>query len=165
MTTGNRGKYVLITNLDYVFIQDVRLYCHALLISENRSLLSDGVARSLRGFLTDASAEVFDMRIPSIEHTLVSGKSRDVFVGSSGEPRPLFTGATLKIADVIDIQLICGSSKIRQDLDVHKFPDNTDITEVWDELPKRVARHWSAPNMPMTQWLPSALMKIKLGVG
>jgi len=157
---SNEDQYTLITNLEFVIIQDVRMFCHALLISEMEdSLVREKRKRELRGFFVDLSSEVFDMRIPSVDYKLVDAHSGDVFVGHSGKSCPLFSGAILKINGVVDIQLICG---YRLGLDVHEFPLDTDICEVWDVLPRKVAAHWTAPSMPVVRYESASIVRATL---
>lgn len=154
-----KPRYTLITNLDYVVIGGVRTYTHALLVERGDSLFSpDEPQYKLRGFGTDPALPTFDTVIPTDEFELVAAQSSAVFVGGDGEPRPLFGGAIMRIAGVLEVQLIAANGS-RQPIDVHRFPEDAGVDAVWDMLGRKVAEHWHAPNMPLPQWVSSAAVR------
>lgn len=158
-----KPRYTLITNLDYVVIGGVRTYTHALLVERGDSLFNpDEPQYKLRGFGTDPALPTFDAVIPTDEFELVAAQSNAIFVGGDGEPRPLFGGAIMRIVGVPEIQLIAAGGS-RQPIDVHHFSEDTYVDAVWELLSRKVAEHWSAPNMPLLQWVSSAAVRQALG--
>jgi hypothetical protein len=158
-----KPRYTLITNLDYVVIGAVRTYTHALLVERGDSVFNRGEPQyKLRGFGTDPALPTFDMVIPTDEFELVAAQSNAIFVGGDGEPRPLFGGAIMRIAGAPEIQLIAAGGS-RQPIDVHRFSEDTHVDAVWELLSRKVAEHWSAPNMPLLQWVSSAAVRQALG--
>jgi hypothetical protein len=60
----------------------------------------------------------------------------------------------MHIDGFVDVHLIGGVNS-RRDLDIKRYPDGTDIGEVWRDLEYKVAEHWTAPNMMVPQWVPA----------
>lgn len=74
-------KYVLFTNLDMVFIGDVRTHCSALLLERTEGFLNRGQYQcKVRGFGPDPAWAIFDLflRTPDIEYALQSAQSESV---------------------------------------------------------------------------------------
>lgn len=154
-----KPRYTLITNLDYVVIGGVRTYTHALVVVRVDDIINpDEPQCQLRGFGTDPALPTFDTVIPTDEFELVAAQSNAIFVGGDGEPRPLFGGAVMRIAGAPEVQLVAASGS-RQPIDVHRFPEDTPVDAVWDMLGRKVAAYWTAPNMPLPQWVSSAAVR------
>lgn len=154
-----KPRYTLITNLDYVTVNGIRTFTHALLAERTDSIFDhDKPQHKLRGFSTDPSLPTFDTVIPTDEFDLVPAQSGHLFIGGDGEPRPLLGGAIMKIVGAPDVQLIAGVNS-REPIDVHRFPEDTHVDMVWEMLSRKVAEHWTAPNMPLPQWMPSAAVR------
>lgn len=148
-------RYTLITNLDYVVVGNVRTYTHALLVERSASVFCrDEMQYKLRGFGTSPSLPTFDVIIPIDDFELVPASSAAIFIGNDGESRPLFGGAIMKIAGMVEVQLIAANGS-RDPIDVQRFGEGTHIDVVWQALEVKVAQHWHAPNMPLPQWVPS----------
>lgn len=134
-----KSKYVLITNLSYVIIGDVRTDTHALLLEEWEEQLGGKYARRrVRGFGTDATWPVFDLHVSSVGYELtVKGKGHVILQIDNG-PR-------------LDLSV----SDQDRPIDVLTFAPGTDIEEVWEALPWKVASYWwpSYTNMPRLVWL------------
>lgn len=148
------SRYTLITNLDYVVIGGVRTRTHALLVSRTEGLFArEQPEFKLRGFSTDPSLPTFDAWLQTDEYELVDAVDRSaVFVGGNGKPEPLFSGAIMIIAGGPNAQLIRGANSNRA-IDVHRFPDGTNNTEVWPMLEEKVAEYWTQDCcMPVANW-------------
>jgi hypothetical protein len=155
-------RYALLTNLDYVILGGVRTYTHALLVVREKEPLDERRPRyQLRGFLTHSSLPVFDSVVPSDEFELVPAHSDQFWVESEAEDgrhRPLFRGAILRIAGAPDVHLIAEVNS-SDPIDVHRFPEETDVATVWRLLEEKVAAHWTGPNMPLPHWVPAEAVR------
>lgn len=155
------SRYTLITNLDYVIVGQVRTSSHALLVESCEHPLMRGEARhQLRGFCTTPSVPTFDIDIPSYEFSLEDAASHNIMTLRHGEdePTPLMHGAIMHIPGFVDVQLIAGVNS-RRGLDVKRYPDNTDIGQVWADLELKVLEYWEAPNIMVPQWHPAATLR------
>ncbi len=144
-------RYVLFTNLQYVSVGPVRAHAGALLLEEHgaRAL---GPPRLARAFGTEAAWPVIDLVIESIEYELISAQSTVVVVGDGG-PRPLMTGAILRIQGSPDIQLIVHDDD--RPIDVSRYEgDEHTILKVWSALEEKVAHYWTRPAMPRLTFMP-----------
>jgi hypothetical protein len=157
------SRFSLITNLSYVTVEDVRTHTHALLVVREASPLSEGTPRCLlRGFSTSPALPTFDAVVPTDEFTLVDAHDPTLMIKSgAGGLRPLIRGSIMRIPGWRDVHLIAFTPR---DVCVHRFPEGTDVGEVWEELERAVARHWDAPNMPRPQWIPATMVRAELGV-
>ena len=155
-TKKPRDRFVLFTNLDYVSIGPVRTQSHALLLQEGDFFAGMGLRRQARGFGTESSWPVFDIDLSTIEYEIQPAKSPHIFISDAHpEPRPLSTGAILKVGDVSMQLWACDSDR---DIDVWTIEGEhgaRTILKVWDHLATSVALHWTAPNMPRLDWIPS----------
>ena len=142
------NKYVLITNLSYVTVGDVRTDTHALLLEEWSEELKALPRRRIRGFGPDAAWPVFDIiTVPSVAYALTAAAASSAWLQLNGGPR-----LNLYVSD---------QSK---PIDVLAFTPGTDIEEVWRVLPQKVAAYWwpSYTNMPRLVWVPSAAVRAGL---
>jgi hypothetical protein len=147
-------KYILFLNLEYVIINDVRTYTHALLLEEGPHVFG-GVKRQLRGFGLDPSWCIFDIQVPSIEYTLTDAQSNAViFSASNPQGRPMASGAIMDLKDGPSVQLLVNDQK--HPLDIKTFEgtwgDKFTIDEVWAYLTSRAPHYWNAPGIPTLQW-------------
>lgn len=157
------GEYTLITNLDWVIIGGTRVYTHALVIAKSAHGFEDKLETHLRGFGVDPSNPTFDYRLPAHEWKLVDGRGNAFVLRDNGEMESMINGAILECPGLAEkVQLIC--SQYSPKLDIKHYPPGSEITVVWEDLPRKVAEHWGAPNMPVMKWMPSALVRQALGV-
>lgn len=144
-------KSVLFTNLDYVILNEVRTYCHGLVLQSDRSLFNHNkLEHKVRGFGTEAAWPVFDMKVESVEYQISRAAGADVFFAGDSAPRPLFSGAILELKDGPKITLL--DCDHRRPIDVHEFPEGTDYEDVWVMLQRKADDYWTAPNMPRLSW-------------
>lgn len=136
-------------------INGIRTYCYALLLTEAPGIFG-GTERQVRGFGTDPAWPVFDLYIPSIDYQLTDASGNAIFMSNSHpEGRPLFTGGILQIAGGPRLDLI--SCNGNQSIDVQTFEGRYGervILKVWEKLPGKVAKYWTAPHMPTLSWGP-----------
>lgn len=145
------GKMVLFTNLNYVILNDVRAYCHGLLLQSDQSVFNHRkLEHRVRGFGTEAAWPVFDTKVDSIEYQIVAAAGADVFVPGDNAPRPLFSGAILELRGGLKITLL--DCDHRRPIDVHEFPEGTEYEDVWVMLQRKADDYWTAPNMPKLMW-------------
>jgi hypothetical protein len=147
-----KERYVLFTNLTYVTVGAVRVHACALLLVEECRERSAGPRCLARAFGTEASWPVFDMPIGSIAYELAAAQSASWIFGD-GDPKPLLTGAILRIQGEPDIQLVADDDE--QSIDVSRYEgDEHTILKVWPALEEKVARYWNRPAMPRLTFLP-----------
>lgn len=141
-------KGVLFTNLSYVWVRDVRAYCSALLLVEDRDFLDPRTKRfEVRGFGPCPEWPVFDMRVKSIDFSITKHvKSNNVVVGDSGQARPLFSGSVVELKEGPALVLI--SEKQEEPIDVERFSGRDLYPEIWDVLRVKARRYWGKPAMP-----------------
>ena len=158
MNPDDPVKYTMFTNLDWVTVNGVRTWTHALILEEGPHMFG-GVKRSLRGLGVDPAWPVFDLNVPSIEYTLVDAQSQSVLLTDS-EPsgqRPLCSGAIMQLKDGPELQLIVRDHK--QPLDIKTFEgtwgDRVTTDRLWAHMQSRIPRYWNAPNMPALLWGPT----------
>lgn len=149
MTTDN-SKHILITNLEYVVVNGVRTFTHALLLTEGKAFFRDGVRRELRGFGTDPAWPTFDLTVPSMIYTLMPASNPHVVMITDAAPegRPLLSGAIMQIEGGPRVDLVVSNPE--QPLDIQTFDGS--ILQVWQVLPRLVRKYWTAPNMPALHW-------------
>lgn len=150
------SRYTLITNLDYVTVRDVRTFTHALLLITEEHPLQRGTPRHLlRGFSTTPSVPTFDVVIPTATFTLEDAASHSMVTLRAGDskPTPLMHGAIMHIPDFGEVHLIAGVNS-ETGLDIKCYADGTEISQVWNDLERKVAEHWTAPNIMEPCWIP-----------
>jgi hypothetical protein len=151
-------KYILFLNLEFVIVNQVRTFTHALLLEEGPSMFS-GIDRRARGFGTDPAWPVFDFPIPSLDYELTDASGGPILItDSKPEGRPLHAGAIMQFkgTDAPRLDLIVQDQD--QPLDIRTFEGKWGdrvITDVWEKLSSLVGRYWKAPNMPRLAWGPS----------
>lgn len=152
MSNSTQDKHTLITNLEWVTINGIRTYTHALLLTDGAYAFgpSDRRRYQVRGFGTDSAWPVFDLDVPSIEYTLADARSGAIML-TDDDPagRPLISGAIMQIKDGPRADLVVSDRKAP--LQVDQFMCS--ILQVWDVLPMYVRRFWTAPNMPTLHWV------------
>jgi hypothetical protein len=157
MNPDDPVKYVLIMNLDWVTVNDVRTWTKALLLEEGPGMF-DKVRRAVRGIGTDPAWPVFDIFVPSIEYTLEDAQSNSIIMSdATPNGRPLCTGAIMKLKDGPEMQLVVRDHKLP--LDIHTFEgtwgDGTITDKLWDRLSRLAPKYWNAPYMPSLVWGPT----------
>lgn len=160
-----REKYVLITNLDWVTVGDVRTYTHALLLEQTRGLGRDDVMFKVRGFGTDPAWPVFDIFVKSIDYDLTDAQGNLFKVEGDGVV-PVIMGAIMQLKDGTRLDLV--TCHRERPLDIQTWEGDSDerlILDVWEVLKRKVPEYWDAPNMPTLQWAPASLVRDLQGVG
>ena len=145
-------KYTLITNLEWVTVNGIRTFTHALLVSDH---FDKKLRRlQLRGFHVCPASPVFDLDIPSTAYTLTDAHSSNVMIVSDHEPelRPLCSGAIMQMEGGPRVDLVVSHRK--RPLDIRTFEGERSILQAWDMLPGLIRSYWTAPNMPTLQWGP-----------
>ncbi len=145
-------KRTLLTNINFIQIDGLRLECHALLIeSGEKALFGDGVTHKLRGFGTSGCAPIFTQWLSEDSFTLKSAESQgSVMLANNGTAKPIFSGGLLAID---------GRQYFLQ-IEDRDFPfDEEDLTGadydvIWKTLEDKVEQYWNAPHMPRNSWGP-----------
>lgn len=150
-------KFILITNLNSVSIGPVRTCTHAFLLEETEGIFrsSSRVYRA-RGFGTEGSAPIFDIAIESLDYKIGPMSGAGPIIMGEGDPRPLFHIAKLTIGAV---EMILGVEDSGRPIDIQRWEGTAEertILKVWQALPLKVADYWSAPRMPIQEFLPPA---------
>jgi len=143
-------RHTLITNLNWVSLNGIRTYTHALLLTEGKAMFGDETRYQLRGFGTDPAWPTFDVDVPSLDHTLLDARGNAVMITDAcpgGEP--LITGSILQFKDGPRVD--CITEARGKPLRFDRFEGS--ILQVWAILPARVREFWSAPNMPTLRWV------------
>jgi len=164
-------RYILLTNIEFVqllapsSVPPLRLWCHALLITNPDSHDSLFDQNTVRGFGTGSAWSVFTHWLPpgKVNFELkqnLSDKSA-VFLSHNGDVKPLFYGAELRLSDVISFFL--QSSDASASIDVHEQTGNLDA--LWDLLVLKVSKYWKAPNMPLASYFSTHAVQSALRSG
>lgn len=149
-------KFTLLTNIDAVAHGNVRLHCHAILLTEGGVGIFEPIF-SIRGFGTEAGWEVFDMRFrpEAFPHTLTPFVNPDyLMLKDDGEAYPIFTGNILTLQDGTKFDLY--ASDLKRPLDIHVSTDG-DICKVWEILADKTREYWDAPYMPSLNYAPAKI--------
>ena len=144
-------KYTLFTSLEHVVVDGVRTHTHALLLCDAEAVLDRTARRlQLRGFGTQPEWPTFDLDVESLQYTMTDARSGAIMITDSHpEGRPLSSGAIMQFANGPRVDLIvCDSNK---PIVVQRFDGR--ITRVWEVLSANVRAAWTAPNMPMLEWI------------
>lgn len=153
---STKDRYTLFTNLSFVVVNGLRPHVNALLFEEGVQLLHPNrINYRIRGFGVESSWVVFDMDVASFKYEIVDAASHNFMVAGAegGAPTPLVTGAILSLRDGPDIQLLANDND--RPIDVTEYDPGTDILKVWEDLPRKVAEYWTAPNMPVLDYVPA----------
>jgi hypothetical protein len=148
MKKTEQQNYTLFTNISFVQHGELRVNCHALLISEVKNTgCIDGF--SLRGFGVEPAWDVFKVWLDEEKHFPYTMEPREKIMSHmmvTGEHglKPIFHGYKLRFADGLEffVQTETSSHPIDEKFFVG------DICEVWRQLPGKVASYWHAPYMP-----------------
>jgi hypothetical protein len=158
------GRDRLITNLNYATIarggQPIRTMVHAILLQAREPLFrGQGRPQVVTGFGPDVAWQVFDLWLGCgrLEYETASYDSPDLFIGHTGEAKPLTQGAILRWADGTTIQLDVQDDK--RPLDIVDVP----TSQVADVLAVKTASYWVEPNMPTLRWQPAGAVRRHLG--
>lgn len=147
---------VLITNIDFVEVKGVRCEAHAVLIQPPSEGLSFGQPRTqVLGFKMEPADLAFTLRLsgPETDYELVDAADpTKIFMGDSGESRPLFQGAILRVGPEGDRE------EMFLQVSDHKRPFQVDeIAEHGDAFERLVrglvAKYWMPPFMPTLLWV------------
>jgi len=156
MSDPKNETHILFTNISSVSFGDVRLHCHALVLSQDYIM---GERIQLRGFATEACTEVFDFRLKSqgyeLEDTTHSQYRTDERFFKNGHR--LYSSYKLTLVNGVELSLFTDESEF--ELDVQKFEGDRDsrvILDVWEALARKTERYWSAPAIPMSVPVPPA---------
>lgn len=157
-----KQHYTLITNLEYVWVNGVRTFTHALLVEETEGLFEDTPPRrQILGFGTEGSAPTFDLDVPSIQYEIGPiRRGGPILVSDSGNTQPLFSAA--------EMRFFKGGPTLRlhvadpeRPLDIQSWegdPGDRVVLRIWEVLPSKVATYWRAPRMPIQQYVSPALL-------
>lgn len=149
-TTTGGETYVLITNVRSVTLRGVRCYASAIVLQRAELLPRDGLRCRVRGFGTDPSLPHFDIDVPSIEYEICGAASAAVMVGVDGQPRPLSSGAILRLQHGPELQIVAEDDALP--IEVERFAD---VSAAWARLLDRAAYYWVGTNMPTAAWVPA----------
>lgn len=148
-----KDNFTLFTNIDFVTLNGVRTFSHALLLEDAKSWTGQGRMYHLRGFTFHEAIPSFDVVLKSPEYTLAAAQTPHVFIGSDG-PRPLASGHIMTFKNGPTVQLVAQDHE--QPLCIDNISGNSDespILRVWAILQPRVRQFWTAPNMPVATWV------------
>lgn len=149
MTATDRDHFVLFTNIEYAWIGQVRLYCAALVLDGHHD-----AAPMLRGFGYDPSWPVFEIQVPGLNYTVRPTETWSYQVlTASGEQRPLGRGGILSFtgsrAGQVDLSFMFADPAHELDaLALQGTRDERTIMKIWEALPERVERYYTAPAIP-----------------
>ena len=156
-------KYTLLTNISFIQRDNLRVNCHALLISEGNgdSFLSEGC--TIRAFGTEAAWDVLSIWLEKDKHFPVSITPADsirstVMLTSSDDIKPIFSGYVLKLAD--GTSFFMQSDDSSRPIDMHE--QEGDILKVWKILERKVAEYWDRPRMPRLIYRPPIDFKMMM---
>lgn len=146
-------EYVLFTNIQFVIINNVRTYTHALLLEDAQGVL-DPKSRSysLRGFSLDETVPSFDFPLNSKTYELIDAHSGAIFIGNRG-PRPLASGYIMRFENGPTVQLFTATTQPLCIDEISGDPCTSPVLRVWAILQPRIRQHWDAPNMPTVKWV------------
>jgi len=126
----------LITNMNHVIIHGMHLHTHALLLVQHDALR--GKHYTLHGYCTNATLPTFDLDVPS--------KAFVIF-------RPDAIGPSLLcMTGMQDIALHV--SRAAEPIDVCRFDPCVSMEHAERLLTWHVAKYWTAPYMPLPNYLP-----------
>jgi len=159
-----KERYVLITNLDWVTIGQVRTFTHAVVLQQCKGLFEE-VQYKVRGFGVDPAWPTFDIFVKSIDYELVDAQGNLFQLKDDGKLEASITGAIMKLEDGPEIELVTCDRK--RPLDIEEFEgeeqegDDRLVWKVWRTLEHKVPEYWTAPNMPTLHWRPAELIRAK----
>lgn len=149
------NRCYLITNIARIVVDTDtgnKLYANASALVLRESDEPTGPRFLARAFGVEASAEIFQMRIPDIEHTLTQEAPPSWIPAGS---TMLSTHALLSIDSTmterrVDLTLDCASMDGRPiDVDLLEQRDDPDIPtflrRIWSELERKALLYWTAP--------------------
>lgn len=155
-------KYILITNIRNVVLNDVHMHVSAIVIS--RSFFGhdgkDGVF-SVKGFGPDPAWVIFDQRPESVEYALEDATAE----APRDDPRFFINGhrqytATKLVVGGMELVLHHENSEFELDVTVwEEHRDGEPITKVWDALVGKVAQYWNAPGMFTLSVVPVGVLR------
>lgn len=161
---------VLVTNIQYATIfrkgaQDgVRVNLAALVIHEDEAMLGGGIARKVRGLGVDPAWPVFDIWLGEDAGDPLEFERSDfastgfVMMHDDGSQTPISQGIDLKWADGTIIRLDVENRE--HPIDFETITDADGVWErMWDLLPRKAARYWSAPAMPLLRYAPAQAVR------
>lgn len=147
MENESSEKYTLLTNLREVGHNGVRMFCSAVLLSEDGAGKILGPSWSIRGFGTEAAWHNFMVHLPeeAFPYALTPFDNHHVkLLLENGKTLSIFTGNTLTFADGSEFTLY--AAQIKRPIDVHV--QHGDICKVWEILAEKAIEYWDAPYMP-----------------
>jgi len=150
-------QHYLITNINNVTLTggtpdvygstNVHLHASAIVLTRDNNPPRRAAPCRIRVFGPDAAWPVTELAATSIDHEI------------SPIPNPIHLPDAIQISytlivDRWNLKLVT-ESQDGAPPEVTAYPDDTPIGDVWQDLRAKVAKHWSAPNMPMLQWMPA----------
>lgn len=160
-------KHTLITNVSFAqFVQEQpvsKLWCYAVLLTENGHGFFEKPTQTIRGFGSDAAYPIFSTWLGdnAFPYTVNQAESADMFIGHDNKMRPMSSGAVFHFGDGTRLYLNVEDNACP--LDIVSFQEGTEIDVVWNTLQKKVAQYWQAPNMPVLSYSPARLVRMALG--
>ncbi len=152
------NKFVLITNLQQVVIDQVRVFVHALLLDSDLGEFPKQPRHRVRGFGVEASQLVFDLELPSLSYQFEPDSPPNAIAGSFPGARMMSAHGTLTVlgdGDTDDVVLLLDScSNDGRPVDFETFEgewtDKVLRKKIWDRLHAKVCDYWDKPTVPVT---------------
>lgn len=162
MNESGATRIILLTNIDYVTIEPVRMHASAVVLThDDRDLLTGSQRDKLSVFGVDGAWPVADVELrEGIDYEISDVKSSHVFTGEDNEPRPLATGHFLTWPDLVasvtradyerplcrdEFEIPAGDTHDEEWNSIHALT----YERLWNMLRWRAAMFWRAPYMPV----------------
>lgn len=151
-------QHYLITNVRAVMLEvdngvNMHLHVSAVVLTRDtspRDRSGSGELCLIRLFGPDSAWPVTDLVVESIAHEISP-------IALPNFPNAIQTNYALRVGDGNrrdwHLRLVTETQDGTPPNAV-AYPEGSRITDVWPDLRKKVAEHWSRPNMPLLQWVP-----------
>jgi hypothetical protein len=149
-------QHYLITNVQTVTLKadngvDMHLHVSAIVLTRNTSPRGRGGELCLiRFFGPDPAWPVTELVVESIAHEI-----SPIVLPEFPEALQISYALHVGNGNRRDWLKLVTDTQDGTPPDVVTYPDGSHITDVWRDLRKKVAEHWSSPNMPLLQWVPA----------
>jgi hypothetical protein len=152
--SGSDMKLTLVTNLDFIQMDRLRLDCSALLLEEQYEGLP-GMEKQfrIRGFGPDGAWPVFSLWLEPTVTWQIAGSADSsqlaVILGEAGTERPIFSGMILELSTGLRFFLQIEDNRFPLDLE---DVTTTGFPDLWAILERKTEEYWRSPNMPKLYW-------------